>query len=126
MRLTAQVSEVVLLRSDNKSILHNTNTFVCLTKQSSLKSETDSPKRKQSILFNMSSIVKKVDDAVQGSFIGRFFEMEERKARFSTELKGAMATFMTMAYIFAVNPRIMADSGGPCVPDSPEDRGPQA
>ncbi len=25
-----------------------------------------------------------------------------------------MATFLTMAYILAVNPRILADSGGPC------------
>lgn len=34
----------------------------------------------------------------------------------------ATATFLTMAYILAVNPRILADSGGPCVAD-PEDGG---
>ena len=28
-----------------------------------------------------------------------------------------------MAYILAVNPRILADSGGPCVPDAPEEGG---
>ena len=28
-----------------------------------------------------------------------------------------------MAYILAVNPRILADSGGPCVPDPPEEGG---
>ena len=65
-------------------------------------------------------LLRKVDEAVQGSFIGRYFEMEERKTTFSIELKGAVATFMTMAYILAVNPRILADSGGPCVPDDEE------
>ena len=54
--------------------------------------------------------------AVNKSFIGKFFEMEERKTNFTTEFAGATATFMTLAYILAVNPRILADSGGPCVP----------
>jgi AGZA family xanthine/uracil permease-like MFS transporter len=39
------------------------------------------------------------------------------------QLAGATATFLTMAYILAVNPRILADSGGPCVPDPPEEGG---
>lgn len=56
-----------------------------------------------------------LDDMIQGSFIGRFFELEERKTNFSTEFRGAVATFLTMAYILAVNPAILADSGGPCV-----------
>ena len=54
-------------------------------------------------------------DMVQGSFIGRFFELEERKTDVYTEFRGAVATFLTMAYILAVNPAILADSGGPCV-----------
>ena len=54
--------------------------------------------------------------AVNKSFVGKFFEMEERKTNFTTEFAGATATFMTLAYILAVNPRILADSGGPCVP----------
>ena len=65
----------------------------------------------------MPEFVKKIDDAFQGTWLARFFEMEERKTKFSIELQGAMATFMSMAYILAVNPRILADSGGPCVPD---------
>ena len=32
-------------------------------------------------------------------------------------VRGASATFLSMAYILAVNPRILADSGGPCVPN---------
>lgn len=58
-----------------------------------------------------------IDKAFAGTPIARFFEFEERGAKFSVELKGAIATFMTMAYVLAVNPRIIADSGGPCVPD---------
>ena len=68
-------------------------------------------------------IFAKVDQAVQTSRIGKFFELEARGTKFSTELQGAMATFMSMAYILAVNPRILADSGGPCTPDAPEDGG---
>lgn len=69
----------------------------------------------------MASIIQTIDDAVQGSFIGHLFEMDKRKSHFLTKLKGAMATFMTMAYILAVNPRIIAYSDGPCIPDAPED-----
>lgn len=54
--------------------------------------------------------------AVNKSFIGKFFKMEERNTNFTTEFAGATATFLTMAYILAVNPRILADSGGPCDP----------
>lgn len=61
--------------------------------------------------------MQKIDEAVHNSVVGRFFEFEARKAKFSTELNGALATFLTMAYILAVNPRIIADSGGPCIPD---------
>lgn len=69
------------------------------------------------------SFIQKIDEAVHNSFVGKFFEFEDRHATFSTELKGAVATFMTMAYVLAVNPRILADSGGPCIPDAPEDGG---
>jgi adenine/guanine/hypoxanthine permease len=61
-------------------------------------------------------LIQSINDAVQKSFIGRFFELEKRNATFFGELRGATATFMSMAYILAVNPRILADSGGPCDP----------
>ena len=110
--------------------------------------------------------VQTINDAVGGSFVGRFFKLnvsgavscifslylamlprrsklpisyprsfitllqlqlplamhstpyrQERGTSFSTELAGASATFLTMAYILAVNPRILADSGGPCEAD---------
>lgn len=68
--------------------------------------------------YSTSNIVHfAVDEKFKGTKIAKFFEVEERGSSLSGELKGAFATFMTMAYILAVNPRIIADSGGPCVPD---------
>ncbi len=43
-----------------------------------------------------------MDDSIGKSFIGRFFKFEEKGASFSTEVAGASATFLTMAYILAV------------------------
>ena len=63
------------------------------------------------------AFVERFDKSIQEGPIGRFFEMKERKATFVSELRGAACTFMSMAYILAVNPRILSDSGGPCVPD---------
>ncbi|KAK1740656.1 xanthine/uracil permease-related protein [Skeletonema marinoi] len=65
--------------------------------------------------------IEAMNERVDSSFIGKFFQIKERGSSFSTELAGATATFLTMAYILAVNPRILADSGGPCVvdPDDP-------
>ena len=59
----------------------------------------------------------KVNDSIGNSFVGRYFKFEERGTNFTTELAGATSTFLTMAYIRAVNPRILADSGGPCIPN---------
>jgi AGZA family xanthine/uracil permease-like MFS transporter len=67
--------------------------------------------------MGFSDKVANMNESINASFVGRFFEMETRKTNFTTELRGAMATFMSMSYILAVNPRILSDSGGPCVPD---------
>jgi len=63
------------------------------------------------------------NEKVNGSFIGKFFELEDRKSTFSVEFKAGTATFLTMAYILAVNPRILAESGGSCVPPEDPDLG---
>lgn len=63
----------------------------------------------------MNGFAEKINHAVEGSFVGRFFEFENRQTTFLSELRGATATFMSMAYILAVNPGILSDSGGPCV-----------
>lgn len=67
----------------------------------------------------MTGIIEKFNASFNESIVGQFFEMKDRNTNFTTELRGATATFLTMAYILAVNPRILADSGGPC--EVPED-----
>ena len=62
-----------------------------------------------------------LDEKIQEGPIGRFFSMKERNATVLSELRGALVTFMSMAYILAVNPRILADSGGPCKVTEGED-----
>jgi AGZA family xanthine/uracil permease-like MFS transporter len=61
------------------------------------------------------SFFENLDNSIVEGPIGRFFEMKERSTTVRAELRGAMATFMSMSYILAVNPRILSDSGGPCV-----------
>ncbi|PIN02554.1 hypothetical protein CDL12_08874 [Handroanthus impetiginosus] len=46
--------------------------------------------------------------------IGKRFKITERNTTFTTELRAGTATFLTMAYILAVNASILSDSGGTC------------
>jgi len=62
------------------------------------------------------SFFTSLNEKVAASKIGKFFELEDRKSTLTTEIKAGTATFLTMAYILAVNPRLLADSGGSCVP----------
>ena len=41
------------------------------------------------------------------------FELEKRGSTVGRELRGAVATFLTMAYILFVNPNILAGAGMP-------------
>ena len=43
--------------------------------------------------------------------ISRFFELDTRQSTVARELRGAFATFLTMAYILAVNPSILSAAG---------------
>ena len=40
-----------------------------------------------------------------------FFKLKERGTTVQTEIMAGITTFMTMAYILAVNPSILADAG---------------
>ncbi|KAH9767422.1 Adenine/guanine permease AZG1 [Citrus sinensis] len=51
---------------------------------------------------------------VASSRVGKRFKLKERNTTFTTELRAGTATFLTMAYILAVNASIIADSGGTC------------
>lgn len=41
----------------------------------------------------------------------RLFKLKERNTTIRTEIAGGVTTFMTMAYILAVNPKILGDAG---------------
>ena len=43
-----------------------------------------------------------------------YFKIEERKTTIITEFRAGVVTFLTMAYILAVNAAILTDSGGNC------------
>ncbi|KAI8807804.1 permease [Cladochytrium replicatum] len=49
------------------------------------------------------------------AFLARYFKLHERETTIWTELRAGAATFVTMAYIIAVNSSILSDTGGPCV-----------
>ncbi|XP_047148411.1 adenine/guanine permease AZG1-like [Vigna umbellata] len=46
--------------------------------------------------------------------LGKWFKISQRNSTFTTELRAGTATFLTMAYILAVNASILTDSGGTC------------
>ena len=46
-------------------------------------------------------------------FLGRFFKLNANRTSVRTELVAGLTTFMTMAYILAVNPNILSAAGIP-------------
>mmetsp|Transcript_30092 Transcript_30092/g.66667 ORF Transcript_30092/g.66667 Transcript_30092/m.66667 type:complete len:637 (-) Transcript_30092:1727-3637(-) len=62
----------------------------------------------------MRSYLLHLNHAVQSSWVGRAFQVGDRGTTFTTELRAGTVTFLTMAYILAVNAGILSDTGGPC------------
>ncbi|KAK9811846.1 hypothetical protein WJX72_011125 [[Myrmecia] bisecta] len=56
----------------------------------------------------------RLNDAVEDSIVGRYFCLVERKSTFTQEIAAGTVTFLTLAYILAVNASIISDTGGPC------------
>jgi adenine/guanine/hypoxanthine permease len=56
----------------------------------------------------------RLNSAVAGSRLGKWFKLTDRHTTFTTELRAGTATFLTMAYILAVNASILSDSGATC------------
>ena len=46
-----------------------------------------------------------------GGFLDRFFQIKAHGSTVRSEVMAGITTFMTMAYIIAVNPSILADAG---------------
>ncbi|KAJ6381544.1 hypothetical protein OIU77_030261 [Salix suchowensis] len=61
-----------------------------------------------------SSLSARLNTFVAKSRVGKRFKLVERKTTFTTEFRAGTTTFLTMAYILAVNGNILADSGGTC------------
>ncbi|MBA0600230.1 adenine/guanine permease AZG1 [Gossypium raimondii] len=60
------------------------------------------------------NFLTRLNSTVANSRVGKRFKLAERNSTFTTELRAGTATFLTMAYILAVNASILSDSGGPC------------
>src|SRR5438445_10573481 len=54
-----------------------------------------------------------LDRSRSEELIERFFKLAENQTTVRRELLGGLTTFMTMAYVVVVNPRILAESGMP-------------
>ncbi|PIN20486.1 hypothetical protein CDL12_06833 [Handroanthus impetiginosus] len=61
-----------------------------------------------------SSPITRLNSYISKTRIGKHFKLTERNTTFTTELRAGTATFLTMAYILAVNASILSDSGGTC------------
>mmetsp|Transcript_43044 Transcript_43044/g.107714 ORF Transcript_43044/g.107714 Transcript_43044/m.107714 type:complete len:683 (+) Transcript_43044:89-2137(+) len=55
------------------------------------------------------------DGRVVTNGIDGFFKISRRGSTIMTEIRAGTASFMTLCYILAVHPRILSESGGPCV-----------
>ncbi|KAH7854942.1 hypothetical protein Vadar_019409 [Vaccinium darrowii] len=60
------------------------------------------------------SPLNRLNSYVATSRVGKRFKLDDRNTTFTTELRAGTATFLTMAYILAVNASILSDSGGTC------------
>ncbi|KAJ6360422.1 hypothetical protein OIU76_016321 [Salix suchowensis] len=58
--------------------------------------------------------LSRLNNYVARSRVGKRFKLAERNSTFTTELRAGTATFLTMAYILAVNASILTESGGTC------------
>lgn len=64
--------------------------------------------RKRNFLYKTGRELKK-----EFFFLDKFFKLSENKTTIPTEMFAGLITFMTMAYILAVNPEILSASGMP-------------
>lgn len=58
--------------------------------------------------------ITRLNAFVAKSKVGNWFKLNQRRTTFTTELRAGTATFLTMAYILAVNASVLTDSGGTC------------
>ncbi|KAF3961525.1 hypothetical protein CMV_013872 [Castanea mollissima] len=71
--------------------------------------ETETPPQPQK-----RSLPTRLNTYISTTRLGKHFKLTDRNTTFTTELRAGTTTFLTMAYILAVNASILTDSGGPC------------
>ena len=71
--------------------------------------ETETPPQPQK-----HSLPTRLNTYISTTRLGKHFKLTDRNTTFTTELRAGTTTFLTMAYILAVNASILTDSGGPC------------
>ncbi|KAJ9513803.1 hypothetical protein QJQ45_020878 [Haematococcus lacustris] len=54
--------------------------------------------------------------ALTRSWVGRYFEVEQRNSTFFQEVRAGVVCFLTVCYIIPVNSGILTDTGGTCDP----------
>ncbi|PRW05836.1 Adenine guanine permease AZG1 [Chlorella sorokiniana] len=60
----------------------------------------------------------RADKWAANGVVGRAFQFKQRNAKFCTELRAGLITFLMVSYILAVNPTILATTGGTCDPET--------
>lgn len=66
------------------------------------------------------SLVSRLDDFVEASCVGRYFKLKQRGARFSVEVIGGLASYLTVAYISPLMAGLIAQTGATCDLGAPE------
>ena len=66
------------------------------------------------------SLIDRLDLYIQASRVGAYFRLHERNTRFSTEVSGGFAAFLTLSYITPTIASIIAETGATCDLHAPD------
>lgn len=66
------------------------------------------------------SLIDRLDLYIQDSRVGAYFRLQERNTRFSTEVSGGFAAFLTLSYITPTIASIIAETGATCDLHAPD------
>ncbi|KMZ67242.1 Xanthine/uracil permease family protein [Zostera marina] len=64
--------------------------------------------------MTVASPLTRLNQSVESSRVGKYFKLTSRNTTFTAEFRAGTTTFLTMAYILAVNASILTDSGATC------------
>lgn len=67
--------------------------------------------------MGLGEALDRLNAKVAESRVGKYFTLKERNSTLTQEIRGGSVTFLTVAYILAVNSGIVSETGGMCVVD---------